>query len=1480
MDYKSIIEGHYKDDTLDIPASALAPGDAARLIEKCVPEKRLLIQSITSKADDADGMTLIGEGGNAPFSGMSVELRFTWVGDDLRFQIKASSLTSWHLGKSFPSLENSLLEELRFESPTFLYLASDRVSEDINIGLTFDGTLQTGTGGLRNYGFLAAAAPTVRLTGSIDYQDGAPNMSLKAPLAARVSLGFLEISKIDVWLHIESRINSKIKAVQTESFVEFRALIELPARRKTYKIPLSAFLYNPENNIQFDAELTELVDATLDELALFLNSLDPKALIPAEVHLEDVIRLSHLVVQIDPKGVNKLRSVRLGIDTTRSWDVIKDVAGNPILAVEGLHLYFGLYAPFKSGGLQMGVVGEIGIGENGVLEMGASYPDFAIRGTLKTGTKIRLRELFSQIFGYGIQAVPDLSIVDMEVNIKPSESYSGSMDIRGDWEIPVGTNSLAIEEIVFAVDYQKSQGVTGSFEGIIALDAQDLRLSANHPAANEGWIFEGGSAPGQQLEMETLLGDLEYHFNVEFPRFISQLVVKDLFVRYATKNSDLSLTCETQFPLEHLTQDKWPDFSLDIALNHVDGRYIKHLSGSLSIAGLEFEAAIETGGSEDVFWGDYQNPGGKTFTVADILGLVTTEQALLDATQGLAFDIKDAFLGYYKGREKNAAAKWLLGLDMDVGADLTALPLVGKYIPKEESLRLTFQPRIATGDLGAAETEAFKGLIGGQDIPLPASLSKGVTLDIQLNIGGTTVPASLPVGLHNGELAGPARAPAPMPGTDDAPAEKISWFNLQKSFGPLQFQRVGIQFENGELGFLFDGGFSVGGLSLSLLGLEASTRLKPIDLSFDLTGLALDFRKDPIEIGGAFLKEQLLDDNHRPYTAYDGAAVIRAKQVSLSAIGSYADYQGHPSMFIYAVLDAPLGGPTFFFVTGLAAGFGFNRALKAPSIDQVKQFPLVAQAVAGVPDEKIDIATEIRTLHSYIPPASGEYFLAVGIRFTSFELIKSFALLMVSFGKRLELDLLGLSTLVLPGNTQAGVTPLAEVQLALKASFDPQVGFLGVEAKLTPASYLLSKSCHLTGGFAFYSWLSGKHEGDFALTLGGYHPSYRPPTHYPCVDRLGFNWVVSRKLSIKGDAYFALVPSAVMAGGHLNALWEDGNLRAWFTAGADFLLAWKPYHYDARIYVDVGVSYTYHFFGTHHITVDVGADLHIWGPDFAGTARVHLWIVTFHVAFGASSLTPPQPIKWEEFRASFLPPTSSDICRVSVKDGLEKKSGQGKKARFVISPKGCVLGIDSLIPFKSAKLRLSDDSADDQPLALDGSNTNWGVGPMGMSIGDTDSRVVLTIKQEKDHVGHQFTISAVNKSVPTALWGQSVLPSLNGDRLIDEVACGFEITGLPPTPPHQSPQFIPEDKFRFSMDTLPNSWQWSDLSDAEPPAAIPLNAPDQEAQRRDYLRKHIETVQSERTELLRQLGFGTPVFPDKAVADAFVVAPRLSEATA
>ncbi len=659
-----------------------------------------------------------------------------------------------------------------------------------------------------------------------------------------------------------------------------------------------------------------------------------------------------------------------------------------------------------------------------------------------------------------------------------------------------------------------------------------------------------------------------------------------------------------------------------------------------------------------------------------------------------------------------------------------------------------------------------------------------------MQFGSTTHTLALPISADS-QPTSPNQPAPPVPATA-ATSDNAKWFTLQKTFGPVHFERIGVQYKDAAIWFLLDAALSAAGLTLSLDGLSIGSSLDKFEPTFDLRGLGIDYQSGPIEIGGAFLKGKITYQG-KEYDDYSGTAIIRTETLSLAAIGSYVQLDVGPSLFVYAVLDYPIGGPTFFFVTGLAAGFGYNRLLHVPPVDQIHTFPLVQEAMGeltGTPN----LADELAKLQQYIPPSVGDYFLAIGIRFTSFKMIDSFVLLTVTFGHRFKLDVIGLSTLVLPSPDAASaeVTPIAEVQLALRATFIPDDGFLGVSAQLTDNSFLLDRQCHLTGGFAFYSWFAGDHSGDFVLTVGGYHPHFTVPSHYPSVPRLGFNWQVNSHINLKGSAYYALTPSALMAGCSLSATWHDGSLRAWFDAGLNFLISWKPYHYEAGFHINVGASYTFHFFGTHHITAHMGAGISIWGPEFAGTAHISWTVISFTVSFGASGRNQLKPIPWSQFRHSFLP-DDDQICTINLKAGLinQKAAEENDDSNDlgIVNPKTLCLTTDSVIPTQDAYLGAQSHTALDHA----GVTMTFDIGTMQLGNEQiTSSQHIMITHDDREltetEIKAEFDFQPLTKNVPAALWGSRLKPSLQGEQMLPNRLTGYEIhTKRPIEAPHTAP---------------------------------------------------------------------------------------------
>ena len=1221
---------------------------------------------------------------------------------------------------------------------------------------------------------------------------------------AGLSLETFRISDLQLYLH--AILPEEGGAGFAKVFREIKGKLHLGQTAIDFKI---------QNPVASSAMLVEVEsELGLKEAAhLFGNPENPEqdlAWLPAELRDRNLLSLRDLKFRISPGEGLTFVSVTLVVDEGHRWPIIPGVSW---LAVGGLSMTLDVDYPLQPAYRfpVFSVTGMIQLGEpntqEGLIAITARWPDFAIHGGLVEGSEIKIGKLM-RLSGLSTEGLPwgddTLAIRKLSFTADPMgdpKRFSFLIAIDDVWSFKIAEQEeFAITELSLFLSYSSDPnvGLGGQFTGKFRIAEIDLFVQATHPSAGAGWQFRGGTAPGTEVLIGKLIEDLGKRLGVaDIPDSVKEWKMLNLEIAIDTQAKSFFFTIETKFPVN----GKELDAVLTIDLKRGEKDYSSHVSGKITVESMEFDLVFDQDKKATIFLASYQNLAGGKLPIGKLLDAVGAGEKAKSAAGEIEIDIKDALFAYEKQAVAAPAAepggdppaeqstgKVLFALDIGGGINLSNLPFVGKLFPNDQTLRATFQPLITSGDFDKPVVSAIKRLVppGGINLPEPENGYKSRFLITgALQIGDKTVPFEQQIGQQIGQqqesaMRG-ATAPAPAPGA--APpalkkADDVKWFEVNKTLGPVSFARAGVYLSDGILWFLLDASLSAGPLNVALDGLAAGSSLKEFKPQFSLRGMSVDFNQGGIEIGGAFLR---VPGQNGEEDEFDGMAVIRAEMFTLSAIGSYTRRQGQASIFIYGVLDYPLGGPAFFFITGVAAGFGYNRDLKMPSIDQVASFPLVSQVVSP-PGQARNLEAQLESFRTYFPPDVGQIFLCAGIRFSTFELIDSFALLAVQFGHRFELDLLGLSTLMVPPPEEGGEagTPLAEIQMALKATFAPDDGFLGIQAQLTPNSFLLSRDCHLTGGFAFFTWfkdgyLGGK-AGDFVITLGGYHPAYKKPAHYPDVPRVGFNWQVSTEFSIKGGMYFALTGNALMAGGGLQALWHSGPLKAWFLIGADFLIAWKPYHYDARVYVDIGVSFTFELFGTHTITLELGADLHIWGPEFSGVADLHILIFTITIHFGADASPKPDPLDWGTFRSSFLP-ADDRICSVMVAGGLVK-DGSKDGDLGIVNPKEFKLAINSTIPVKSlgwSGVRLP--SQDGKP-----ENLNIHIGSMGITDeGLTsemevriwlDGNLVVDLGEEKN----MFQIAPVLKNVPAALWGTDLVPDLNSGELIHDVIAGYEIT--------------------------------------------------------------------------------------------------------
>lgn len=491
------------------------------------------------------------------------------------------------------------------------------------------------------------------------------------------------------------------------------------------------------------------------------------------------------------------------------------------------------------------------------------------------------------------------------------------------------------------------------------------------------------------------------------------------------------------------------------------------------------------------------------------------------------------------------------------------------------------------------------------------------------------------------------------------------WIGIQRGFGPVYIEQIGFGVgKDGErvvsVSVLIDGKVSLLSLILAVEGLSLGVKwpqdaddaplYSPSAWEVDLAGLGVSASTGGVILTGGLSRSpgELPD--------YVGMISLRFSVYGISAFGGYAvvsDDQGqYTSLFIYGALVAPLGGPPAFFVTGIGAGVGVNRLLLLP--DDLSLFPTYPLLMAldrnspmADPDEALD------QLRAYFPVDRGTFWFAAGLSFNSFSLIDGIAVVGVVIGDGLEINLLGLARAGLPNPS----APLVQIELALVARFSSEEGVLWVQAQLTDNSFLLTRDCRLTGGFAFVMWFTGDKAGEFVVTLGGFHPSFHRDG-YPQVPRLGFVWSVSDALVIKGESYFALTSEAIMAGTRFEASLTLGPLWAYLRLGADGIVYFDPFKFEVTAFAELGAGITIDvdlgFFGHVRITIEVNlhADVILEGPEFHGSATIDLDVTSATIAFGSTADRSTPVLGWADFEGKYLRPNDAAMLTVTPGRGM------------------------------------------------------------------------------------------------------------------------------------------------------------------------------------------------------------------------------------
>ena len=517
---------------------------------------------------------------------------------------------------------------------------------------------------------------------------------------------------------------------------------------------------------------------------------------------------------------------------------------------------------------------------------------------------------------------------------------------------------------------------------------------------------------------------------------------------------------------------------------------------------------------------------------------------------------------------------------------------------------------------------------------------------------------------------GMVRSTASKTQPDPSGAEKGVKAPFKVKFGPLSIANVGLWYKDGLIGISLDATLIMGPFGLSLLGFSIGVPFgngyslqnppPPSAIQWGLQGLILSMDKPPLTIAGGFMRDT---SDPKIDVMYTGGLIVGFKPWSFEAMGAYAnvkktltssgqwittvdtrplnqltlpfangqyDNNGELSKlgsedeftfaFIYVKMKGPLFSVGFADIAGLVGGFGMNSNITLPTIEQVVQFPFVAERDSGEESSPVERMQGLMK-GSWFRPAEGLYWAAAGARVTAFQMLAANIVFVIQFGNgALLFGIFGVATLDAPA--LESTVKFAHVELGIVCTFDVNSGIFKLEAQLSPRSFILAPQCHLTGGMAIFSWTKGDFSdpkniiqaGDWVLTVGGYHRAFHPPRQYPKPPRLGISWSLDSSLSVTGEAYFAITPKVCMGGGRIHASLSLGALYAWFDAFLDFLMNFEPFFFHLHARVAIGVRFTLDLWlVTVRISCEISAQLDLTGPSFGGIVHVDFWVFGFDI---------------------------------------------------------------------------------------------------------------------------------------------------------------------------------------------------------------------------------------------------------------------------
>lgn len=258
------------------------------------------------------------------------------------------------------------------------------------------------------------------------------------------------------------------------------------------------------------------------------------------------------------------------------------------------------------------------------------------------------------------------------------------------------------------------------------------------------------------------------------------------------------------------------------------------------------------------------------------------------------------------------------------------------------------------------------------------------------------------------------------------------------------------------------------------------------------------------------------------------------------------------------------------------------------------------------------------TLNNAFPPRAGSHLFGPVVRIcwgTPPVLTMDLALIL-EIGKRRRLIILGRVSAIMPSEKH----DLLRLQMNALGVIDFDQNSISLDAILFDSR--LAGKFPITGSMAMrLRWGS---QPSFALSIGGFHPAFKPPANFPVLQRLAISFSNTSSFKLWAECYIAITSNTLQFGAKLELFAKAGGFGIEGRVGFDVLIQFDPFMFVAAFYASVQLKR-----GSHNL-FKVKVEGELSGPrplHVKGKATFEIFWWDFSVRFDRTLIEGERPPK-------------------------------------------------------------------------------------------------------------------------------------------------------------------------------------------------------------------------------------------------------------